>query len=397
VDRLPVDLPELRRLLARARRDPKAAGAEIERMPLDAQVALVCEAPPAERSRLLDLVPEPEKVIPLLPDAELVFTARAVGVEDASWLVEHATSEQLVAAFDLDAWRGTAPDPSALERWMAALAEAGEEALLRALQALDPELVVLWLAERAEVSLKPSEQDDPDWSPPIGAHTVEGQFFLQPRRMGDDLAPLLTALRALFQSDYWLYFRTMQGAIWELRSELESWALRWREGRLEELGFPAWEEAARIYAYVAPALRAALPAGEPAALDVDAFRLPVWMPELPVAPDSRHAIFRALGDLEEDERRAFFYAFVALSNRVAVADRMELADPETLPRAIEKAAATASLGLEHAARENGLAPADVLRRAPVEWLFRVGASLDPGVRPDLEDASDEESEETLPE
>jgi hypothetical protein len=215
--------------------------------------------------------------------------------------------------------------------------------------------------------------------------------------MGDDLAPLLAALRALFQSDYWLYFRTMQGAIWELRSELEAWALRWREGRLEDLGFPSWEEAARIYGHVAPARRAALPAGEPAALDVDAFRLPIWMPELPAAPDSRHAIFRALGDLEEDERRAFFYAFVALSNRVAVADRMELADPETLPRAIEKAAATASLGLEHAARENALAPVDVLRRAPVEWLFRVGASLDPDVRPAFEDAAGEEPEETLPE
>lgn len=382
MERLPVDLPELRRILATTRRDRDAARAAIERLPLEGQVALVCEAAPAERGRLLELVPEPEKVIPRLPDAELVFTAKALGAEDASWLLEHASAEQLVAVFDLDAWRGHALERESVERWMATLAEAGESALLRGLQSLDPELVVLYVRDRARVTLKPSEQEDPDWQPPPGAHSLEGQFYLVPRRPGDDMAPLLRALDVVFRKDYWLYFRMLQGAIWELPSELEEWAARWRAGRLEDLGFPTWDESMRIYGYVRPDRRGALPEGEPA-LDVEGFALPVWMPELPAAAEARHAVFRALADLHEDERRAFFYAFVALSNRVAVADRMDLADPETLPRAIEKAAETVSVGLEHAARENGLALADVLRRAPVEWLFRVGASLDPAARPRL--------------
>ena len=58
------------------------------------------------------------------PDAELVFTAKAVGSEDAAWLLAYATSEQLVTVFDLDAWRGPKLDLASVDRWVATLAEA---------------------------------------------------------------------------------------------------------------------------------------------------------------------------------------------------------------------------------------------------------------------------------
>ena len=37
-------------------------------------------------------------------------------------------------------------------------------------------------------------------------------------------------------------------AQWELPSELEEQALHWRQSRLEEHGFPDWEEALSVYA-----------------------------------------------------------------------------------------------------------------------------------------------------
>jgi hypothetical protein len=55
---------------------------------------------------------------------------------------------------------------------------------------------------------------------------------------------------------------------------------------------------------------------------------------------------------------------------------MPLGDAETLPRATEKAARLASLGLAHLARENGVEPAEVLRRTTLERLFMVGANLE---------------------
>ncbi|MCH2184635.1 DUF6178 family protein, partial [Myxococcota bacterium] len=71
-----------------------------------------------------------------------------------------------------------------------------------------------------------------------------------------------------------------------------------------------------------------------------------------------------------------FYALIALANRIAVADRMELGDPESLPKAIDKATRLASDGLEYVATETSLTLLEALRRVPIERLFRVGANLD---------------------
>jgi hypothetical protein len=378
MDVRPSLLPETRRLLKLAREDEAAAERAVAALSLEAQTNLVCEAPPSHRHKLLALAPEPAAVIPLIPVAELCFTVKALGLWDASWILEHATSEQIVACFDLDAWSDLTPDREALETWLAALAEAGEEPLLRAVQSLDPELIVLYLRDRIDVHLISKDQS---LEVPEGAQTLEGQFYVVPKKAGDDVATVLRLLDALFRNDYWLYFRMLQGVSWELESELEEWALRWRTGRMEDLGFPPWDEAMRIYGYLRPGERSRIPQ-DIHPLDVREWHLPVWMPELPVAAESRYSLFRAAAELEADERRAFFYSFVAIANKVAVADALDLGDSETLQGAIDKAASRASRGLEHLALENGLQLPDVLRRVTLERLFRVGTSLgevEPGI------------------
>jgi hypothetical protein len=168
----------------------------------------------------------------------------------------------------------------------------------------------------------------------------------------------------------------MQGVIHELPSDTVEWALRWRSGRLLDLGFPAWEEAMGLYTHLRADERARIEgAGRP--LDVDAWRLPVWMPGLPEGRDAKHLVFRAMAALSPDERRGAFFAFVAVANAVAVADGMDLADAETTPAAIEKAAVWISRGIAHVAEANGLDPTEVLRGVPLQRLFRVGANLDP--------------------
>ena len=370
----PLDSDESRRLLALTRSDREAAAASLASLSPDEQVALVCEAPLAQRAEVLGLLPQPEDVIPLLPEAELCFTVKAVGLHDAAWILACATSEQLIAAIDLDAWRGYEVDLETLGEWVAALAEADGTTLLRATQALDPELLVLLLRSRTTVVQKPT--DDEGWQPPEHAQTLEGQFYFVTKGESDDAEALVKLLRTLFQEDYWSYFRLMQGAIWELDSDCEEWALRWRAGRLEDLGFPPWDDAMSVYRFIAPEDRAQIPEAE-RPLDVSAWQLPVWLPGLPDAAGSEHRIFRAMAELDEEERRAAFYAFVAVANKLAVADRMALSDAESTPRAIDKAARFISEGLAYVAVERGLSEPDILRRVTLERLFRVGANLDP--------------------
>jgi hypothetical protein len=324
---------------------------------------------------MIELLPNPEAVIPLIPEAEFCYICRSIGLEDASWLLPMATEEQVVACLDLDGWSGLQVDLSRLDAWITAIASTDTETLVRAARALDPELIVIFLRAHVDVSLKPSEQDDPDWSPPDRSQTLEGQFYFVAKDAKDDLAPLLTLLHALFQGDYWLYFRVIQAVREELPTENEEWALRWRTGRLEDLGFPPWDAAMRIYGFLRPDRLSDLPK-ERFELDFGDSSLPVATSELPGVQDDEHALFRAVRELATGERSAVLYALIALANQIAVADRMELGDPESLPVALEKAARFVSDGLEFVAFENHLPLEQTLRQIPIERLFRVGTNLD---------------------
>lgn len=363
-----------RRILALAAKDRAAARRALAQFSFRQQAALICAAPLARRAALLDLIEAPEQVVPALPPAEFCYTLRQIGLSDAVWLITCASEKQLAAALDLDAWRGWQPDLSRAQEWLRAIAEAGESALLRAARALDMELLLLLLRSRAQVLLR--LQSDEDWSPPPGVQTLDGAFYLLALRADDDLADLLALLRVLFERDYWRYFRLLQAVPWEQGAEAEEWALRWRNGRLADLGFPAPEDAKRIYARLAPGELAQLPQAPQPPPPAE---VPAWTAVLPAPTASGggegFALFRAIAALPEPERRPHILAFLALVNRVAVADEAPLGEPETMPQALRKAVERASLGLSFLARENGLPLADALRRAPVERLFLVGHAL----------------------
>ena len=227
-----------------------------------------------ERSRLLDLMPAPEAVIPALPEAELCFIAKAVGLADAGWILEHASDTQVQACFDLDAWHDDRLDPRTVATWFDALSDANSETLVRGARAIDAEILYLYLRSRISAYLKPN---DDSWSPDEGDQTLEGQFYYRALADSDDLETVTRLLRGLFEEDYWLYFRMLQALTWEDPTENEEFALRWRVGRLEDLGFPTWEEAMRIYGFLRPEQRLALPVegrgplgGELAAARLDA-------------------------------------------------------------------------------------------------------------------------------
>jgi hypothetical protein len=385
--------PEARRLLALARKDRTKASDAVSQLGIQDQVALICEAPVAHRGDLLGILPAPEEVIPLLPEAELCFTAKAIGLGDAAWMMEYATPEQWVACVDLDVWSGATLDCRDLDPWFSMLADTSDDSMVRGIHALDPEVIVLFLASRIAVDLKPSS--DNDWMPPEGGQTLDGQFYFIARSQDDDLASITTLLRTLFEHDYWLYFRLLQGVVWELPTEGQEWAYRWRTGRLQDLGFPTWDEAMRIYRFLDPGERSAL-APDETALDTSAWQHPVESPSLPVDPESELLLFRAIAGLEDEERRACFSAFVTLANGVAVADRMELSDVETTPKAIAKAAHWASRGLEWLSSSNAVDPTECLRRATLERLFRVGANLDPdAARPPARLPEEDSDESTV--
>jgi hypothetical protein len=369
-------LPEIAdQLLRLCRRDRAQAATRLNALDEHAQVGIICEAPVARRAELLGMLDNPESVVPLLPEAELCFIAKAIGLHDAGWLLGMATPEQWTTCLDLDSWNDRGPDADKFSEWMVALVDTGDDTALRVSHEIDPELIYLWLAERIDVVMttKDGEEEVPD-----AAQTLDGQFYYAARHDKDDLAEITTFLRLLFQKDYWRYFRMLQAVSWELPTENVEWARRWREGRLQDLGFPDEETALSIYALIPEHTWEEIPEE----YEIGAWALPVWMPRLPELPDETPSLLRALLELDEEGRRAALYRLIALANRVAVADQLPLGDAETVPAALQKALRVASTGLEYVATRRGLSHLDVARRASLTHLFRVGANLDRGVIPE---------------
>ena len=184
----PLDPDQSRRLRQLVHDDREAATKALSALPLEAQVGFVCDAPVNRRGALLAVLPEPERVIPALPEAELCYTVKAVGLPDAGWILEHATPEQIVASVDLDAWSGYELDVSTLSDWIDAIATTERASLMRAFLALDTELAVLFLRSKLDLVQKPTGDDG--WSPPTGGQTLEGQFYFQAQAEGDDIATI---------------------------------------------------------------------------------------------------------------------------------------------------------------------------------------------------------------
>src|SRR5262249_55227454 len=152
-------------------------------------------------------------------------------------------------------------DVATANEWLQAIARTSPEARVRALEALDTELLVIALRARIGAVQRPPDAEG--WTPPASSQTLEGQFHYWALSDGDDLADVTEHLRALFEIACWSYFRVMQAIEWELGSDSEEWALRWRTGRLEDLGFPTWDDAMRVYRFLDPSARRELPAEAP--------------------------------------------------------------------------------------------------------------------------------------
>ena len=104
--------------------------------------------------------------------------------------------------------------------------------------------------------------------------------------------------------------------------------MRWRTGRLEDLGFPSWDASMRIYGFLRPDRLRGSRRGRFSASTSRAGSLPVWISELPGVRSDERALFRATRELTPQERGAQHCStrWSALANRIAVADRMDLGD-----------------------------------------------------------------------
>ncbi len=313
---------------------------------------------------------DPAALVRALPAEDLYFTIRDIGLADAAPLVPLASLAQFRTFLDLDAWQGDRLDPARALTWLRA-ARTGSRQDPRAaarwrrkLAGIDRE--VLFAVLRGTLRIHDLE-DDPDPTPETDRYlrTAEGRYLVEFLPEGPEAAALRGILDDLYAEDAFKAGRLLASLRWELPSELEEEALRWREARLADLGFPSLEEALSWFAR--PPSTPPTTTGAPAR--------PAGFYLATLAGGS--LLDRGMEALPSEERPAVEAEVVAAANAVLVADQVDVAEPEAVREAFQAARAMLELGLEAQLRAGGRAEdaagaAALLAETPVKRIFQEG-------------------------
>ncbi|HUL57955.1 MAG TPA: DUF6178 family protein [Anaeromyxobacteraceae bacterium] len=322
----------------------------------------------ARGRRRLDLIldaRDPEALVRALPADELWFTIRDIGLADAADLVQLASADQFKVFLDLEAWSKEGFDSARALAWLRA-ARAGSDLEPRAaarwerkLSSIDAEVLYLTLRRSLRVH-DLDENPDPEIASDRFMRSPEGKFLIEFLVDGAEYVAVRGLLDDLYAEDPFRAARLLSSTRWESPSELEESALRWRTGRLADLGFPSTEEALSWFARPPPG--PAAPAGAPD-------RPPGFF----LAEFEHGALLdRAAARLADADREALEQQLVAAANAVLVADAVDPGDPEAVRAAIQGARALVELGLEARAGTDEGAAAAALAEAPLKRTFQEG-------------------------
>lgn len=365
-------LQEWRRL---SRKNPSELSRELEPVSIREQVEAALSLPCGDRIPFLVHSPKPMRLVRSLPDGEFYLTIREAGPVDAMPVLALASAGQIHHLLDLELWRRDRFDAQRAGAWTAVMVEAGESTLRRFVREVEDDILVLLFRDWAGVKQIEFDDQVPIHGPgeseagdERGFASPDGYFRFSPP-LAEHMPAVRRLAEMLFHEHPERYQRILWASLNELPSEVEEEAFRWRQSRMEEHGYPPFEEALSIYA--AP--------GEAAENDDDAGPSPRRGPEAPAPPLTALASLEDAGllpaaveSLPVEDRDRFVRQIVSLANRVLVADCRDTGDPDGHRRAVRKSAGYIGIALAMRSRSDPGEAARTIAEVPLIDLFRDG-------------------------
>jgi hypothetical protein len=329
-----------------------------------AQLARELMSFPAKRR--LELILESgdaRSMVAALDANDFFFTVQEIGPDDCLPLLAMGGVEQINHLFDLEWWRKDSLAPAKALTWIERLLKAG--GLLQWISNADFELLVSLFKQWVTVDIAPDDVDLVEAVETLPPKTLDDLYFWESKYpQYDDLITHL--LTVIFESNYGFFRELMNSVLYASAPEVEESAYHFHRARLQDHAVPDFYEALEIYRSIAPDEFAAKPGSPNGEEDrrVPSFALAL----LPAG-----GLFaQVLGRIEDPGLLEMLqFETAALCNKVTVADRLPPDNPEALRRAVEKALAYVSLGLE--LRSEGHIPKaeGIVRDNFLEHLFRL--------------------------
>lgn len=340
--------------------------------------------------------PDALKLVRATPAQPLFLFIKALGLDDATDLLGMVSTEQLQAFLDMDAWERDRVSPERFFPWLESLCRLGPQKLVAHMRRLDAELLTSFLGLRMRV-YELGEEEPPPPDEPEGFYFSTPDTFYQidilpdPDGDADRGALIQRFLETLYRGDLELARSLIQSALWDVGTETEEQAYRFRSGRMADLGYIEHYEALKVYLLIDPT--APPPPSElrqsPLAVAVTPEDKALTPRRLPGLDDTDCTFTRAAAHLPLSEQATLLQHLLLLANRAMSADRVELGDADGARQVLRRTAGYLSLGLEfrllpQGVRSSGQAPqvvvnveqaAQQLREVSLLYLFRLGYSL----------------------
>lgn len=290
-------------------------------------------------------------LVPALPSPTFVRLCRRMRDESRlDLLLPYATPEQLSSLLDLDGWVRDRIDIRRARVWLHAIAEHAplgkpRGSLADLIYQMDPELWTVALAAGTVVVELPPGQDDAldlveaelgslrPWETPDGFFVVG---------VPDDELGLRTlqTIQRVYEDDLGEGRKLCLSIQSLVPSLAEEELLRFRNGRLADLGFVDWDEAMKLFRPLDHRV-----AAEQEALDFTHLRRATGL-ERTVRWSGPELLRRVMLRLSPEEHGVRVRELLLLVNEVGSAQRFDPGDEAQSQRAIDQTQSTLALGLE---------------------------------------------------
>src|SRR4030042_4683129 len=230
--------------------DPKEVEKVFNSLPIKNQLDIVLQARGKERLHYLFLSENPEQLVEQLPELEVFLTLKEVGEKDSLDLISLTTPEQFQYLLDLDFWKRDQLDPEKILHWMEILLESSERKVTQFIHSTDSEFIALLLKKFLRITTLDGEHLE--GMDRISLFTLDHFYFIdfKGKETREVFEPFL---RILYHIDGEGYRKLMESLVCVIESELEETGYRLRNSRLNDYGFPDFEESLEIYHFVNPA------------------------------------------------------------------------------------------------------------------------------------------------
>lgn len=337
---------------------------------------------PRDRMNALLEAKDTAAAVQALNPIEFYDLYHAVGPADAMALVEYAAPEQVQTCLDLDIWRDDQMRDEHLAPWVEQLLAVPDEKFAEFWRELDPEVLALYLSRNIRLYMAEDKNDEveiPDNESPNIAQTPDFTYWIAYPEDADKaelLRQLVEKLYAILGIEK--AWSTLEAMHFEMGSDLEEQAYRFRTERIREYGYMPRHEAAALFANV------------DVPTETDKIRKEIKAELYVQAYPSMSKLDAALASLDKTAAQDCYFArilaqmgasesiktqLLSIAQQVATFDGFQPHETQGFEDSMLLAVATLNLGLEYASELNDEVAARILGHVALKRLFRLGYSL----------------------